>query len=400
MKKTFCPLPWIHLASMPNGEVPLCTNSDHSFDSARNFTESGYEILNLNTHKISEIVNSDSFKQVRLQFLNNEKPLTCKKCFDEENAGVLSKRIQSLREFKMTESVASTITSKDGTIPLEFEDLEFRLGNACNLKCTTCNPQTSSMWMTDYKKISKKIDFFPPYLVTDAKNFKWHANPNYWEEISHYSKKVQSVYINGGEPLLNKDHVEFLKKLDPSIRVKYNTNGTLIPPEVIDVWKRFRHVQVDISIDDIFERAEYIRYPAKWNILENNLQKFNSIEYIDIAITQTVSVYNIFYVKEFRQYFENLGIHTHFNFLKVPEFLSIGNLSDNAVEIILEKHKDEKYIQEIKNFLIFSNVEPDEKTRNMNRFHKYTLNLDTIRNTSFNNTFNEWAKILKQQEYI
>lgn len=396
---TFCPNPWIHLASMPFGQVPLCHDSDHKQDSSRNFKETGDEILNLNTHSIVEIVNSDYFKQVRLQFLNNEIPSACKTCFDEEAAGIESKRIISLQEFQLTEDDAVAMTSSDGTIPLAFEELEFRLGNACNLKCTMCNPWASSMWTKEYKVISQKLDFLPEYNFTDTSNFKWYCNTQFWNDLSDASANVRLVYINGGEPLLDKQHASFLKKLNAEAKIRYSTNGTIIPAEVVDTWSRFQQVRINVSLDDIGQRAEYIRYPAKWNTLIDNIRKFNDIEHIDLSIVQTVSIYNVFYIKEFKEYFDNLGIFTHFNFLKVPEFLSIGHLPDYAIAAVLEKHKDQCYIEEIKKFFsLFDTISIDEKIKNMHQFNNYANVLDTLRGTSFNDVFSEWAEILRGKQ--
>lgn len=393
--RTFCPRPWAHFASMPSGDVPVCTDSRHDIDMARNFLDGETINLNLNTNSIEEIVNCDLFKKVRLQMLSGEIPEECGRCFSEEACGIQSKRTVSLNEFLITLDHAKNITAEDGTIPVNIEDLELRLGNVCNLKCTTCNPSASSKWENDYNKLEEEIKFMSSYKSFNRSNYKWHKNEKYWESLKKYSDGINSVYINGGEPLIDKRHIEFLKKLNPNASIRYNTNGTIITKEVIDTWARFKSVLVHVSIDDIFERCEYLRYPAKWETLISNVQYLVDQKFINIGITQTVSIYNIFYLKEFRNYFNDIGVHPHFNFLKIPEFLAAGYLPKRSVDQILEKHHNEIYINELENYFnLFSTVSSDEKRKRISEFRLYYKKLDKIRNTSFEGTFSEWANIL------
>jgi hypothetical protein len=60
------------------------------------------------------------------------------------------------------------------------------------------------------------------------------------------------------------------------------------------VEKQFQLVQVDFSIDDIGERFEYQRYPAKWNEVTDNLQWYidNAPHNCMFAVNTTVSILN------------------------------------------------------------------------------------------------------------
>src|SRR6056297_3254249 len=181
MKSTVCPLPWIHLATMPDGYVPLCCNSDHTdlIDVARNFDGTKSERLRLGEHSIDEIFNSDYYKMVRKEFLDAEVPTACQGCFKKEAQGIKSKRLLSLEEFNFTEEDAQQQTQADGSITPNFEYLEFRLGNACNLACTTCNPCSSSKWTKEYEKLQSDIDFIQVYNI-DQSNFVWHEKEEFW----------------------------------------------------------------------------------------------------------------------------------------------------------------------------------------------------------------------------
>jgi hypothetical protein len=63
------------------------------------------------------------------------------------------------------------------------------------------------------------------------------------------------------------------------VQINYNTNGTIrASAELQDLWQQFQLVQLDFSIDDVEDRFEYQRYPAKWAQVTDNL-----IWYIDTA---------------------------------------------------------------------------------------------------------------------
>ena len=91
---TFCPLPWQHLATHPHGGVTLCCISDHTdgLNRARNYKEEYNEFFDLNKQTIEEHMNSDYYKEVRLDMLNNKMPKACMRCYDEEDKGIKPKR--------------------------------------------------------------------------------------------------------------------------------------------------------------------------------------------------------------------------------------------------------------------------------------------------------------------
>ena len=91
---TYCPLPWQHLATHPHGGVTLCCISDHTdgLNRARNYKEEYNEFFDLNKQNIEEHMNSDYYKEVRLDMLNNKMPKACMRCYNEEDKGIKSKR--------------------------------------------------------------------------------------------------------------------------------------------------------------------------------------------------------------------------------------------------------------------------------------------------------------------
>ena len=76
MSKTFCPLPWVHLATHPQGEITLCCEADHTQGISESYEMSELGLrrprtLHTTNYDFDVIQNSDSFSKVRTQMLND-----------------------------------------------------------------------------------------------------------------------------------------------------------------------------------------------------------------------------------------------------------------------------------------------------------------------------------------
>ena len=329
MSKTFCPLPWMHLGTHPHGGVTPCCISDMTAgkNRARNFTDNGDEFFNLNDHSISKHMNSDYFKQIRLEMLNDVEPKACSRCYQEERKGVESKRQHESEVYKdFDSSYASRLTGEDGSIPLDLRFVELRLGNVCNVRCRTCNPASSSRWVKDYKQIVESLDFVNDgYSWLDHKHdFQWPEDENFYEDLFECAPNMEVLYINGGEPTLIKAHWNYLRRLVESGRSKniilwYNINMTNLPDEAIPLWKEFKEARVCPSIDCLDSRNHFIRFPTEWADVTKNLNTIQDIPELTVRITQTVSAYNYIYLDEFLDW---APVPVDMNFVYDPDYLS------------------------------------------------------------------------------
>lgn len=345
MSKTYCPLPWNHLATHPHGGVTLCCISDHTdgLNRARNYKEDYNQFFDLNKQSVEQHMNSDYYKEVRLQMLNDEKPKACMRCYEEEDKGVKSKRQHETEVFKQNSTDwASKLTSEDGSIPMDLRFVELRLGNVCNVRCRTCNPASSSKWLEDYKDIVEKADFINKgYLgLNFPEDFKWAEDDNFYNDLFDSAPNLELLYINGGEPTLIKQHWAYLQKLVDSGRSKnvilwYNINCTMLPPIALELWPEFKEARICLSIDDLEDRNAFIRTGTNWNavlktiaILKENRDK------LVLRITQTVSAYNYATLPEFFKWAEMNGIEVDMNFVYDPDYLSPAVIPVKARELI------------------------------------------------------------------
>lgn len=396
MNSTYCSLPWTHLASHPDGGVTLCCISDHTNAASRSRNFEPLYYYDLNKDKLDNIMNSDFYKKTRLEMLNGIKPKACLRCYQEEDNNVRSKRIEENEKLGFTEDMARAITSVDGTIPVNFKFVELRLGNLCNLKCRTCNPVSSTSWIVPYQKLQQELTFVTNY---DRKiNSSWTESDEFWTDLFEHSADIQLIYVNGGEPTLVEKHWKYLEELikrgyNKQITLWYNINMTNLPDKLIDLWKEFKKVQVTCSIDDLYERNDYIRSGSKWSEVVTNLDKIQSYNWIESSVCQTISWLNVFYVNDFIKYMRQRNLHVHMNYVYDPKFLSVQILPTEYKKIILDTCKD---LNEWELNSISSQLSVDENTQMFNNGIKYNKWLDVNNKKDFAKTFNDWYNHLQK----
>ena len=315
---SFCVLPWIHLATRPNGDMRICCVANASGADSGDYKvglvkkEDGTP-ANFGRDLPTEAFNNDFMKSVRKTMLAGEVPASCLKCYEEEQRGISSKRIWETGTWHLHEQLdikeLIAETTEDGSVPYKLQYLDLRLGNTCNLKCIMCSPHDSSMWTPEYKKVYPLIQ--SPLIKkqmewnSDFHDNRWHENPEFWREIFDQIPNIKQLYFAGGEPLLIKEHRVFLEEIikrgyADKISLRYNTNGILISDDIINVWKQFKKVKVGVSLDGIEARGEYIRYPLDWKTVEDNLVKLdNTPDNIQINIACAVQILNIKHIPDF-----------------------------------------------------------------------------------------------------
>ena len=80
--KSFCVLPFMHLATHPIGICTPCCITDME-NSASSAKKDGMNLF-LSKDSLEEISNSKNFKEIRSKMLKNEFPSECKTCFFHE----------------------------------------------------------------------------------------------------------------------------------------------------------------------------------------------------------------------------------------------------------------------------------------------------------------------------
>ena len=334
----FCVLPWVSLETSPVGTVrPCCLAEDELIDDAGNkFDLAGAEF--------SAIQDSASMRRLREQFLAGEQPQTCRKCWREERAGRISKRLHTLDRLKhMINDSEWTADAK----PLMFLDL--KLGNICNLKCRICGSWSSSTFaIEELANLEPEQDKKSSFHYQMLRNGSWpRENETFWTEIDQVVDQIRYIEFTGGEPFMIQEHFDMLqglinKGIAHNIEIHYNTNGTQWPEKAEEIWRYFKTVEVAFSIDDIGDRFEYQRSNARWSEVCANLVRFQDMRRrctnIQLQVCATVNVFNVFYLEELSHWIEQQQFDfVYWNMMHEAYYFSIGTLPESAKQVIAER---------------------------------------------------------------
>ena len=379
LKSNVCPLPWTHLEVDVNGGASPCCLYKGS-------------VPNVKVYETSlKTIQKDAYMQnLRKQFVDGKRPAGCQSCWQEEDAGKTSKRMNSI--YKMRNSLKNWTPNSEPT--LKF--IDFKLGNVCNLKCRICGSWSSSKWAQE------ELDYGEnPVARKNLKEGGWpKRNPQFFEDLKEDLKDAEYFEFTGGEPFMIKDHFKILmycveKGYAKNIDIHYNTNGTqLPPPEIFDLWSYFKHVEIAFSIDDVGDQFQYQRHPANWRQVGANLVKFKErrTPNMEFQICTTVSIFNIFslakiafWVKQYQPKF--FYVNTLFD----PDYFNIQTLPKNVKNIVNSRYN---MLTDFKPTLRFMNsVDRDSPEIRKQRSDRI-LQTDAYRHENFGEYFPLLNKVL------
>jgi molybdenum cofactor biosynthesis enzyme MoaA len=371
--KTFCVLPWMHLATSSTGNLRLCCNSIPNINLIRKEDGTPYKIYYDN---IEEAWNSPMYKTIRKQMIDGERPEACARCFTEEDVGARSAR----QNFNNRWTYDGEITE---TADFNIKYLDIRLGNLCNLKCVMCNPYSSNQWTKEWKLIHPNFD---ENELSRLKALEWPTDEKVWTNLFSIADTVEEIYLTGGEPTIIKEQHRLLDFFIDSgksndITLKYNTNLTNIPAELLKKWKKFHTVRLNLSIDAYGVLNDYIRYPSKWKKIEENFNKIRKLDNAVIELHCTVQMYNILNLNEFINWALPFKHRIHFNILNHPKQLNIRALPENLKIVAEAKLKEYMHVPRIDEIIKYMNSK--DLSYDYNHFVTYTNLLDRNRKLSF-----------------
>lgn len=407
-KDTFCPLPWNHLATHPDGMVSLCCKADTA--GLTDFSRTSYPNFDANWRlgkvMLPVIVNGETFNQTRLDMLAGKEPIACKGCYAVEKNGGRSKRQGERAKWpNLTKDKALGITDNRGMIEARYEFIELRLGNKCNLKCATCNPVSSNQWYSDYDSIAKDFLWVDQKMTTSTLSLQyswpntsyWVEDPKFWEELYKFSPTCKKIYINGGEPMLNLEHIEFLKRFvrdgrSKEIELVYSTNVTSIPKDIMhEVWANFKTVEINASVDHVGYKNTLIRYPSSWEKIERTLLELKEISSINLTVIQTISAYNFLDLLEFSQWINDIGVKWWVNYVDSPDYLSVL-----AIPVKVRLAKLAEYAGKLPSHIygdIYGRYAMNEVFLDYDKFVQFNNKLDQLRGTKWRETLPSLSEV-------
>lgn len=280
---------------------------------------------NFNEVHISEFNWDDSFPELREQ-MKNGWAKACEVCrLDEEYHGDSARTKHPPRlELKGKKTI-----------------FDLQVTNTCNLACRMCTPGQSSTW----NKLIKDNPDFPWRQVNDrlspvTTSTSWHSE--FLHQIKNRMDDCEWIQFTGGEPFMVKQVKQVCLDIIASgnahaTEVKFITNGQVeLTDDWFDILPQFKHVNMDISIDGVGSRYEYIRLGSEWNKIETFIKTLRKkCPGIDISasfLPQTLNIGNLSASLEWAKSMNLYLYHTAYYQLEEPAFMNFSSLSPTLRE--------------------------------------------------------------------
>lgn len=235
-----------------------------------------------------------TFADIRETMMRNEWHPGCYKCKADEETKGSSMRTEADEFFD------------DFTDTTKLEYLEITVGRLCNLKCQTCGPEFSHNWDDDYVMFKKGDQEAKDLIAKLRKDQELDFDAIDVETLQN----LKHIKVTGGEPFLHKKFMNFIVQLAelglaPNIHMEIFTNCTWWPKKVeYDALMQYKQVTISASIDAYGKLNDIIRYPSKWDVVEDTLDKWLAFKHeypqkVNVNIACTVSVMNVLYLFDF-----------------------------------------------------------------------------------------------------
>jgi len=328
------------------------------------------------------IWDSKNLAYLREQNNNEEWDKDCWECERLENAGHQSFRQGLINKFGIRKNLSG---------PLRIDLLFDR---SCNLACMTCGPGSSTLWERQLKDNNLPVG-------------KYFNNKNSIEIISNTLKSLdlsnlEMVQFCGGETLLGNTYWETAKlilELVPNAKDKitlaFQTNGTqAVDEKYHNIIDKFHLVKFFISLDGTQNRFEYLRWPASWNQVVDNI----------MSMRETIPVNTMFFIQEVTSCL-NL-----FYYNEVPDWINknfstnrLGDPVEYTTQLAMHKYLGvnnitQEYFDAIKNTSMRNVLQNNWKENPMtiNNMLSEIDKFDKIRNQNWRKTFPEVAEFYRR----
>jgi len=369
-----CKVPWISITLSGNGDIkPCCVyrGGEHSIHRGDTL-ESAWKSQDV----------------LRQQFLNGEKPESCKQCWQREVTLGHSRRTW------YDDKIKNWPEQYELNPPMQLRHMDLNFGNTCNLKCRMCGSWGSTSWFKEEKRL---MELNPEYK-RGISNLKPTIIPaSYWADKREMFQYLERIDFKGGEPMMQDGMYDFLEYLvewgyAPNITIAYTTNGTKTPERLKELWPKFKRVKLVISVEGTGKLYEYIRSGNVQSIdqLVENIHWFDQFDNLRGSFNSAIQIYNIFDLNNLLEWFRDRvnaskKWHTDPNTFKFdclvtsPRYLDINIMPDELKQRAIDIMDEKKYssLKTIRNSLTKSSY--DEKQWNL--FRSFTTDLDLMRGT-------------------
>ncbi len=429
-KKNFCSSPWFHMH----------INNSGTYEPCRWMTQTKTTRVNLD-HNIKKISPLTYFQKhmapLRAQLLQGQPVNFCQDCTIMEQHGKTSGRQRQLLKAGVLDnyfekSLASSPMrpafdyshDNQGATDRHPSDWQIDLGNYCNGACIYCNPESSSTLATEFVKLGLADQIPPPSWCDDPELLDKFVN-----DLSH-SNDLHYLHFLGGETVITPGFKKILTKLvelglSQQTTIGFTTNLTVWSEPVIELLKKFKQVNLGMSIESLTSINDYVRYPSQQTQTRQLLNRWVDLGrqqswLIQLRVTPTcLTIQDLHTVYDYA--WDNFIAVESCNFLDRPEFLRISVLPkplrmkiiqnlqhwisvhpvDHSNKIINTRDPNQarsQIVQDLESYLHYLKSAEDESHR-LPDLIKYLKLLESNRGNSILNYLPEYEDLFRSQGY-
>lgn len=263
------------------------------------------------------------------------------------------------------------------------------------------------------RQLTASVDTNHPQRLSSqlAADGPWYADDHkIFDELLSRPQEIQRLNITGGETFISKRFFEILEFLAASgskhIHFELPTNCTHVDDKILERLKSFPHVQLILSLDGAGETYEYIRYPARWKVVEANVRKLVQSG-IPCVAAPVVQIYNVLRLPELYDYCDSLGIRVVENILFEPNRLAISALPPKTRKFAADRLlnycevdcqiKDKTSRLSVAHYLC--NLTSPADPNKIREFMLFTNDLDATRGQNFRITHPDLVQLLAEDGF-
>jgi radical SAM protein with 4Fe4S-binding SPASM domain len=319
--KSFCIFPFVQVVVRTDGSMmPCCIMKGKT---------------NIRDSDLEQYWQSDELKKIQNDILAGVEHIPeCKQCYDAELDSGKSVRTTTLLDYKFYnkqhyEKIFNHYNYLDNIFPTR---VEMHVGNICNLKCITCRPQDSSSFLAEDSALGISNFRQSDYQIDDSiltHNLELIMNHN-----------VEILDLRGGESMLSPKIKKILLDLPESKcqrTLRIQTNATILDEDWKIILNKFKKIEIMASIDAYGQDNYYIRYPADWEVIEKNIDYFQTLPNLKLYINCTISNLNFLLIDKLIEWTKSKKIYFYYSLLTHPQYYHYTNLPTELFEVAQKK---------------------------------------------------------------
>jgi len=263
-------------------------------------------------NNIQQYLHSPELQQLQQHFLTQDSlPPGCQACQNQEQQNQISWRQHFNNKFGDKK---------------QLSQLEMFPGNVCNLRCFMCNDNYSTALGAERTKLNF-IDSYQEIDNVDA----------CMDSIANLSQLTDISFI-GGEFFLTKKNLDILDLvIEKQLGVRVVTNGTILLPDHMSRLKQISRLELQISIDGTHDNYEFMRYPAQWDQVEENIQRIkHELTHAQVNFNFVVQPLNVQYMISTMDYANRLMIPIRLTNLVDPAWLTWTILDQQEKAVLID----------------------------------------------------------------